>query len=77
VASAAALCSHGTISPAVAGMGAIIASLASASINFVLVARVSEQRSLTLRLGRALGVVIILGLAGAFVQTRLPGLIHW
>lgn len=74
VASAAALCSHGTISPAVAGMGAIIASLASAVINFVLVARVSEHRPLTLRLGRALGVVVILGLVGAFVQTRLPSM---
>ncbi len=75
VASAAALCSHGTISPAVAGMGAIIASLASAGINFVLVARVSGQRPLTVRVGRALGAVVILGLVGAFVQTRIPGLL--
>ncbi|MBN8473092.1 MgtC/SapB family protein [Corallococcus exiguus] len=72
VASAASLCANGTISPTTAGVGAIIASLASAAINFILVARVSEQRSLTLRLGRALGVVMLLGLAGAFVQTRLP-----
>lgn len=72
VASAASLCANGTISPTTAGVGAIIASLASAAINFILVARVSEQRSLTLRLGRALGVVMLLGLVGAFVQTRLP-----
>lgn len=76
VASAASLCAHGTISPAVAGVGAIIASLGSAVVNFVLVARVSEQRPLTLRLGRALGVVFVLGLVGAFVQSRLPSLVH-
>ncbi|XXF74976.1 MgtC/SapB family protein [Myxococcaceae bacterium GXIMD 01537] len=76
VASAASLCAHGTITPAVAGVGAIIASLASAVINFALVARVSDQRPLTLRLGRALGAVILLGLVGAFVQSRLPSLMH-
>ncbi|RKG93947.1 DUF4010 domain-containing protein, partial [Corallococcus sp. CA053C] len=72
VASAASLCANGTITPMTAGVGAIIASLASAAINFVLVARVSGQRPLTLRLGRALGVVMLLGLAGALVQTHLP-----
>lgn len=76
VASAASLAAHGTISPAVAGVGAIIASLGSAAINFILVARVSGQRPLTVRLGRALGVVFVLGLVGAFVQSRFPALIH-
>ncbi|PTL78997.1 MgtC/SapB family protein [Vitiosangium sp. GDMCC 1.1324] len=77
VASAASLCAHGKISPAVAGTGAIIATLASAVVNIVLVARVSEQRSLSLRLGRALGLVVVLGLVGAFVQSQLLELIHW
>ncbi|MFE8598382.1 MgtC/SapB family protein [Archangium violaceum] len=76
VASAASLCAHGMLSPTAAGVGAIIASLASAVVNFVLVARVSEQRALTLRLGWALGVVFTLGVVGAFVQTRLEGLLH-
>ncbi|QSQ25490.1 MgtC/SapB family protein [Pyxidicoccus parkwayensis] len=76
VASAASLCAHGLLSPTIAGVGAIIASLASAGVNFVLVARVSEQRPLTLRLGWALGMVMLLGLVGAFVQTRLADFIH-
>ncbi|MBJ6763430.1 MgtC/SapB family protein [Myxococcaceae bacterium JPH2] len=74
VASAASLCANGTISATTAGVGAIIASLASALINFILVARVSNERMLTLRLGRALGVVFVLGLAGALVQSHLPSL---
>lgn len=76
VASAASLCAHGLLSPTIAGVGAIIASLASAGVNLVLVARVSEQRPLTLRLGWALGMVMVLGLVGAFVQTRLTGFFH-
>ncbi|WP_163992964.1 MgtC/SapB family protein [Pyxidicoccus caerfyrddinensis] len=76
VASAASLCAHGLLTPTIAGVGAIIASLASAAVNFVLVARVSGQRPLTLRLGWALGMVVVLGLVGAFVQTRLTGFIH-
>ncbi|MCP3100857.1 DUF4010 domain-containing protein [Myxococcus sp. K15C18031901] len=76
VASAASLSAQGLLSPTTAGVGAIIASLGSAAINFVLVARVSGQRLLTLRLGWSLGAVFVLGLAGAFVQTRLEGWIH-
>ncbi|MCE9670420.1 MgtC/SapB family protein [Myxococcus stipitatus] len=75
VASAASLSSHGLLSATTAGVGAIIASLASAGVNFVLVARISGQRPLTVRLGWALGAVFVLGLAGAFVQTRLEGLL--
>ncbi|NTX02147.1 MgtC/SapB family protein [Myxococcus sp. CA040A] len=74
VASAASLSSHGSLSPTTAGVGATIASLASAAVSFVVVARVAGQRALTVRLGWALGTVFVLGLAGAFVQTRIGGL---
>ena len=71
VASAAALASQGHIDPAVAGVGAVLASLASAAVNFILVARVSGLRSLNLRLGRAITVVVALGVAGAVLQYRV------
>lgn len=76
VASAATLCANGKLSPAVAGTGAIIATLTSAGVNVVLVERLSSNRPLTLRLGRALGLVLGLGLVGALVQTRLLGFLH-
>ena len=76
VASAASLCANGKISPTVAGTGALIATLASAGVNVLLVERVSGHRVLSLRLARALGVVVVLGLLGALVQPHLMGLLH-
>ena len=72
VASAAMLAAQGQVTPAVAGIGAVLASLASAGANFVIAARVAKDRRLNFELGRALGLVVALGLAGAFLQARLP-----
>jgi uncharacterized membrane protein (DUF4010 family) len=74
VASAAALAANHTIGPTTAGIGAIIASLASAVINFVLVARLTPERRLIMRVGRALSLVIALGLVGAFIQAQIAPL---
>lgn len=74
VASAAALAANHTIGPTTAGIGAIIASLASAVINFVLVARLTPERRLILRVGRALSLVVGLGLVGAFIQAQIAPL---
>lgn len=71
VASAAALAAHGQISPTTAGVGALLASLASAVVNVILVSRFSHQRAFTLRLAGAMGLVILLGLAGVVAQPHL------
>jgi len=72
VASAAMLAAQGHVTPAVAGIGSVLASLASAGVNLVLVARVARDRRLNLRLGRALGAVVACGIAGAIVQAYVP-----
>jgi uncharacterized membrane protein (DUF4010 family) len=72
VASAAMLAAQGTTTPQVAGVAAVLASLASAAVNQVLVARVARDRILNGRLTRALGVVVACGIAGALIQARVP-----
>jgi uncharacterized membrane protein (DUF4010 family) len=72
VASAAILAAQGHVTPVVAGIGAVLASLASATVNFAIAARVAHDRKLTSSLGRAIGVVLVVGIAAAVVQTRLP-----
>ncbi len=71
VASAASLAAHGTITPSVAGVGAILASLASAAVNVVLVARVSRHRGLTLRVSKAMVLVLVMGIVGSIFETNL------
>ena len=66
VASAATLAAQGKISASVAGTGAVLAALASAAVNFLLVARVSGLRPLNVQLARAFALVIALGVAGSF-----------
>jgi uncharacterized membrane protein (DUF4010 family) len=73
VASAGSLAGSGTLPPAVAGTGAVIASLASALVNLPLVARISRERPLTWRIALALGCIVALGAAGAFAGALLPG----
>jgi uncharacterized membrane protein (DUF4010 family) len=68
VAAAAMLASRGKISMGVAGIGAVLASLASASINVALVARTSRSRTLTRKVGTATLVVTVLGLVGALAS---------
>lgn len=71
VASAGLLFVHGTVSAHDAGVGAVLASLASAGVNIALVVRVSKLRTLNVRLTRALGLVIVLAIVGAVIQARI------
>ncbi len=73
VAAAAILASHEAIPASVAGVGSVLASLASAAVNVALVARFSGARSLTIRTGIATLVVVVLGLAGALATMRWTG----
>jgi uncharacterized membrane protein (DUF4010 family) len=72
VASGATLAAHGQVAPATAAVGAVLASLASAAVNVVVVARVSGNRQLNLRLAAGMTLVVALGVLGAFLQTRFP-----
>jgi uncharacterized membrane protein (DUF4010 family) len=71
VASAASLAEHGRVLPATAGIGAVLASLASALVNLPLVARIGDHRPLTWRLLIALSAIGLLGVAGAIGQQWL------
>jgi uncharacterized membrane protein (DUF4010 family) len=71
VASAAALAAADTLSPSAAGLGALLASLASALMNLPLVARVGGDKALTLRITWVSVGLIVLGIAGALVQFGL------
>jgi uncharacterized membrane protein (DUF4010 family) len=64
---AAALAAHGTITAQVAGVGVVLNSLASTAIKLPLVARISGDRGLTLRVALALGLIMVLGLGATFV----------
>ncbi|MEI9937891.1 MAG: MgtC/SapB family protein [Pseudomonadota bacterium] len=70
VAAAATLAAHHQLSPTVAGIGAILASLASASINVVLVGRFSRSTVLNRRVNIATAIVLAVGLAGAIATAR-------
>lgn len=74
VASGATLAAHGQITPALAAVGAVLASLASAAVNVVVVTRVSGNRQLSLRLAAGMSVVVALGILGAVMQARFPHL---
>ena len=65
VAAAAMLAASGKLTPQVAGVGATLASLASAAVNIALVARFSQSPSLTRRLAISTACVIAIGLVGA------------
>jgi uncharacterized membrane protein (DUF4010 family) len=67
VAAAATLATHGTISVQAAGVGVVLNSLASTAIKLPLVARISGDRGLTLRVALALGLIMVLGLGATFV----------
>ena len=74
VASGATLAAHGQVTPALAAVGAVLASLASAAVNVAVVARVSGNRQLNLRLAAGMALVVLLGVLGAVLQARLPPL---
>ncbi|HVW29571.1 MAG TPA: DUF4010 domain-containing protein [Polyangiaceae bacterium] len=67
VAAAGALAAKDKISPTVAGVGATIASLASAGANMALVGRFSDSPELRRRVIRSTAMVIAVGLAGAII----------
>jgi uncharacterized membrane protein (DUF4010 family) len=70
VASAATLSSRGILDPHVAGIGAIVASLASAAVNVVIVARIGGSDRLTRNVSRSIAIVLLLGTVSALVQAR-------
>jgi uncharacterized membrane protein (DUF4010 family) len=73
VASAGALAASGAVPPAIAGTGAVLAAMASALVNLPLVARLSGDRALLWRLGRAIGIVLVAGGLGVAVQPLVQG----
>ena len=72
VASAGNLASTGTLSPSVAAIGALLASVTSALINLPIVARVAGDRALTRRVAVVLGTLVVLGAVGVAVQVLVP-----
>jgi uncharacterized membrane protein (DUF4010 family) len=71
VAAAATLNAQGKLPSDVAGVGAVIAAIASTLVNLPLVARISADRPLSRRLARPLGIVALVGLTGIVVQRLL------
>lgn len=71
VAAAALLAAGNKIPVPVAGVGSILAALASASVNVVLVARLSKSRELVRKVGVATLIILGVGLVGAFVTARI------
>ncbi len=69
VASAASLTAHGNVSPGVAGLAALLASMTSALVSLPLVARLSRNSRLTRRLALVLGLMVLAGLLGAYGQS--------
>lgn len=67
IATAGTLAANGTLTPTVAGTGAVLASLTSTIVNFTLAARVSDDRQLTRRLALSLGSVMAIGVLGVLV----------
>jgi uncharacterized membrane protein (DUF4010 family) len=72
VGSAAALAQAGTLTPQAAGLGAIVASLASAMVNVPVVSRIGTNRALTRRIAWVSAALLLLGLIGVVVQAMLP-----
>lgn len=70
VAAAAGLAARGTISHQVAGNCAVIASLTSVVVNLPLVIGVGSRR-LVWRLAWTIGIVTVMGILGAILQTML------
>ena len=71
VASAGTLAASGKVAPYVAGIGAILASLASASINVGVVFRLSRSRVLGRKVTLATALIVGVGVGGAVVSSYL------
>jgi uncharacterized membrane protein (DUF4010 family) len=74
VALGATLAAHGQVTPLLAAVGAVLASLASAAVNMVVVARVTGNRQLNLRLAAGMGLVGSLEVLGVVMPARLHAL---
>ena len=72
VASGATLSSRGILESHVAGTGAIIASLASAALNIVIVSRVAGARPLARRVTASIALIVLIGAAGALFRAHWP-----
>lgn len=68
VASAALLAAHGTVTPRVASIGAVVATVVSALINVPFAARISNDTGLAKQLAWTMGALAALGVVGAAVQ---------
>jgi uncharacterized membrane protein (DUF4010 family) len=75
VASAGAVAASGQVSPHVAGIGAVLATLVSAAVNLPLVARVSRDRGLARRVALPIATVVALGIVGIAAQGLVDGLL--
>jgi uncharacterized membrane protein (DUF4010 family) len=75
VAAAGTLAHNGTVLEGEAGIGAIIASLASTLIDLPLVARFASDRALVKRVAMALGLIASAGAAGVLVEIIYPRLL--
>jgi uncharacterized membrane protein (DUF4010 family) len=71
VASAANLAASGTISPQVAALGAVLATMTSALVGLPLVMRLAGERSLTRRISWALAAVVLLGAVGTAIEAMI------
>ena len=72
VASAGALAHAGTLTAPVAGIGAVIASLASTLVDLPVIARVARERPLTRKTAIALGIITAVGTVAAIVGVLAP-----
>lgn len=73
VAAVAGLSSKGMISPAVAGVCVVIASLTSVMVSMPLVMQ-SQNRHLIWRIAWSIGLIVLLGIVGALGQSVVGGL---
>lgn len=77
VAAAATLASQGTISPTVAGLGAVLASFTSISFSLSFVLR-TRNRPLILRVATAMACVAVAGVVGVLAWSSVhPMLLRW
>jgi uncharacterized membrane protein (DUF4010 family) len=73
VASAGNLAAAGTLSPSVAAVGAVVASIASGLINLPIVARIARDRRFTRRVAAVLATLIFAAAVGVGVQFLMGG----
>jgi uncharacterized membrane protein (DUF4010 family) len=73
VASAAQLAAAGRVAVPAAAVASVLASLASAGVNFVLVSRLAKSPALIRKVGISTALVLLVGIAGALVTLRMTG----